>query len=63
MFASILRDLSHDPAIVIYMMQAITYSLAALASRHAGHAELTGVYAASSVLHAMLGTCRLVGLG
>ena len=54
-------DFSHDPAVAIYSAQAATYAFAALVSRYAGHGPLTGVYMASSALHAMLCACHLIG--
>ena len=67
MFASsllfLVDHLSHDPASIIYLMQAATYAFAAYVSRQAGHGTLTGVYMASSVLHGMLCASHLVNLG
>jgi hypothetical protein len=59
----ILNMLFHNPVVVLYLLQAVTYGAAAALSRRGDHAALTICYLTSALLHSLLGACHLTHLG
>ncbi len=59
----IIAHLLQDPAVALYSMQACTYGVAAALSRHLGHSPLAICYAASAIIHGLLGACHFLHLG
>ena len=57
-----LHYLLDNPFVVLYCLQAFTYSVAATSARHAGHKGLTRCYATSALLHGLLGACHFMHL-
>jgi hypothetical protein len=55
--------ISHNPLVVLYMLQAGTYGAAAALSRHGDHGALSLCYLTSALLHGLLGVCHLMHLG
>jgi|HubBroStandDraft_3_1064219.scaffolds.fasta_scaffold06880_2 hypothetical protein len=58
MIQSILNYLLPNPLIILYLLQAITYGVAAEVSRRSGHGGLTVCYAINSLLYVILGVCH-----
>jgi hypothetical protein len=54
---------SHNPLVVLYMLQAGTYGAAAALSRRRDHGALSICYLTSALLHGLLGVCHLMHLG
>jgi hypothetical protein len=54
---------SHNPLVVLYMLQAGTYGAAAALSRRRDHGALRLRYLTSALLHGLLGLCHLMHLG
>jgi hypothetical protein len=51
--------LFHNPIVVLYLLQAGTYGVAAALLRRGDHAALTICYLTSALLHSLLGACHL----
>jgi hypothetical protein len=58
-----LNYLIANPFVALYCSQAVTYSVATCAAYRSRHRGLTGCYAASALLHGLLGTCHFLHLG
>jgi hypothetical protein len=54
---------AHNPLVVLYMLQAITYSAAATLSRRGYRKAVTVCYLASAVFRGILGACLFLHLG
>ena len=54
-----LNLLSHNPFVALYAVQAATYAAAAALSWRQNHRSLTICYAASALLHGLLGACHV----
>ena len=54
---------SHNPLVVLYMLQAGTYGAAAALSRRGDHGALCICYLTSALLHGFLGVCHLMHFG
>ena len=58
----LMRGVAHvtsNPIVILYILQAAIYAVAAFLSRRAGHRELSVCYAGSSFIHGLLGACHL----
>ena len=54
---------THNPLVILYAAQSITYSAAATLSLRGDHRVLTVCYLASAVFHGLLGACHFMHLG
>ena len=54
---------SHNPLVALYLLQAITYGVAATVSRHGNHDAICICYLSSALLHGLLGACHLLHFG
>jgi hypothetical protein len=52
--------INQNSAVVLYVLQAVTYGVAAALSYGSDHGSLSACYLASAVLHGLLGTCHLI---
>jgi hypothetical protein len=52
-----------NPLLVLYFLQGLTYSVAAVISWYARHRGLTACYATSSLLHGLLAACHYFHFG
>ena len=55
--------LSYSPLVVLYLLQASTYGIAAALLWRGNHGALSICYLTSALLHGLLGACHLVHLG
>jgi hypothetical protein len=53
---------NHNSAVVIYILQAATYGVAAALSYGGNYESLCACYLASAILHGLLGACHLMHL-
>jgi len=61
--SNLLSLVSHNPPVVLYILQAGTYGAAAAFVRRDDHHSLTKCYLASALLHGLLPACDLMHLG
>ena len=53
----------NNPFVVLYGLQALTYSVAASSAHDAGHKGLSRCYAISAMVHGLLGVCHFMHVG
>jgi hypothetical protein len=54
--------LSSNPLAPLYGLQALTYTVAAVLSQHAGHKDLCACYSFSALIHAAFAACHMLHL-
>ena len=60
---SMVRQLSQNPLLVLYVLQACTYGAAAMTSWRMNHRPLTVCYSISALLSGLFGACYFLHLG
>ena len=61
--SGVFSHLAHNPSVTLYVLHALTYLVAAMLSRQAGHANLCLCYSTSAMLHGGFAGCHLMHLG